>query len=89
MKVGICLAYQKHCRDSSQGDTYGPDANFCRDVIGFVNIDLVEVDGCDLVGECLEDRADDSARTTPGCPKVKDCNPVRPADLMTGWPERW
>jgi hypothetical protein len=86
-KVGICPVYQKRNRDSGQGDTYSPDTNFSRDVFGSVNIDLVEVDRWGLIGYFFEDGADNSARTTPGCPKVEDGDLV-PVDLMTDWSER-
>ena len=88
MKVGICPACQKCDRESGQGDTYSPDTNFCRDVCGSVNIDLVEVDGWGIFGDFFEDGADHSAGATPGCPKVEDADLVL-LDLMTDWSERW
>ena len=87
MKVGICPACQKYNRESGQEDTYSPDTDFFRDVLRSVNIDLVKVDGWGLFGECFEDGADNSTRTTPGCPKVEDADLVL-TDLMTGWSER-
>ena len=89
MKVGICfIPCQKRDREICQEDTHSPDANFLRDLVVSVNIDLVKVDGWVVFGEFFEYGTDDSAWTTPGCPKVKDGDPVL-ADLMTDWPEGW
>ena len=52
--------------------TYGPNANLFGDVLGIINIDFVEADGRDLLGEFFEDGADHSAWTTPGCPEIED-----------------
>ena len=88
-KVGICFfRYQKRDGETCQEDTHSPDANLLRDLFVSVNIDLVEVDGCVFFGELFEYGTDDSAWTTPGCPKVKDGDLVL-ADLMTDWPEGW
>jgi len=89
MKVGICLIRcQKRDRVSCQEDTHSGDANFLRDLVVSLNIDLVEADGWVVFGECFEHGTDGSAWTTPGCPKVKDGDLVL-VGLMTDWPEGW
>lgn len=76
MKVGIWSACQKHSKMAGGEDTYSSDANFLSDVTRFVNIDFVELDGREPIGEFFEERADNSAWTTPSCPEVEDGNLV-------------
>ena len=56
------------------------------DLFGGINIDFVEPDGRDLLGEFFEDGADHSAWATPGCPKIEDDDLVT-VDLTTNRPK--
>lgn len=40
------------------------------DGLSLVHVYFVELEGRELAFESLEDRADDLARATPGCPEV-------------------
>lgn len=61
---------------------YRADADLLRDLGLIVDVDLVEVDAGDLVGELLEDRRDCAARAAPRCPEVDKDGLVR-GDLGT------
>ena len=52
--------------------THRANADFLADGLSGVDVYLVELDCRELGLETLEDRADDLARATPGCPEVDD-----------------
>lgn len=81
MKVGILPACQNHNHESNERNTHGFNTNFLGDILGRVNIDLVELDGWGRFGDFFEDGADHPAWTTPVCPKVEDGDLVL-ADLV-------
>jgi hypothetical protein len=61
----------------NDADTHGADPDLLGDILGLIGVDLVEVSICaELVRHLLENGRDDSAWTTPSCPKVKDGNTV-------------
>jgi hypothetical protein len=58
------------------------------DVRGLVNINLIETDGWELVGESFEDGTDHPTWATPGCPKV-DGDDLVLVGLVINRPEKW
>lgn len=58
--------------DKTPERTHSTDTDFLTDLLGGIDVHLVELYIGELVGELLEDRADDLAGSTPGCPKVEN-----------------
>ena len=56
----------------SDEDTHRANADLLTDVLRLVDIDLVKVDGRELLRQFLKDGRDDPARTAPGRPEVED-----------------
>jgi hypothetical protein len=54
------------------GATYSTNADFLRDLILLVHIDLIELNRVNPFGQLLKDGRDDSARATPRSPEVND-----------------
>lgn len=52
--------------------TYRTDADLLADLLSGIDVHLVEVDVRELLGELLEDGADDLAWAAPLCPEVED-----------------
>jgi hypothetical protein len=60
--------------------THSADTNLLGDIVGCVNVHLVEVGVGGVFRYFLKNGRDDSAGATPSCPEVKDGHPV-PMDL--------